>query len=52
MFDAYHALFHRVFDSLLQRQYKRAFELVHYTHHQMMRRFNVNIFMLHIMTFI
>ena len=41
LFHAFHALFHRIFDSLIQRKYTRVFELFFYTHQQMMRRYMV-----------
>merc|ERR1719153_1708739 len=41
LFHAFHALFHRIFDSLIQRKYARVFELFFYTHQQMMRRYMI-----------
>jgi len=38
LFHAFHALFHRVFESLVKRKYSRSFELFFYTHQQILRR--------------
>lgn len=40
LFHVFHATYHRLFESILARKYKRSYELFFYTHQQMMRRYN------------